>query len=149
VDDGLDGAIEQCLASSGCPQCGERLHLLRILSRRTATAVIATHCEGCGAVANRVCFTGDLLARLHHCLADPFDEGLPEGEGVVVAEDVVAMHDYLNGGGRVFATHYYFNWFAPPTGPADFQSVANWEVPEGTVPYTSCSPAVVWVWAAS
>jgi hypothetical protein len=96
VDDCLDGAIEQCLASSGCPQCGERLHLLRVLSRRTATAVIATHCEGCGAVANRVCFTGDLLARLHHCLADPFDEGLPEAEGPVCAEDVVAMRKYLS-----------------------------------------------------
>jgi hypothetical protein len=110
VDDGLDGAIEQCLASSGCPQCGERLHLLRILSRRTATAVIATHCEGCGAVANRVCFTGDLLARLHHCLADPFDEGLPEGEGAVVAEDVVAMHDYLNGFDGDFLALFRRSW---------------------------------------
>ena len=95
MDDGLDGAIEQCLASSGCPQCGERLHLLRVLSRRTATAVIATHCKGCGAVANRVCFTGDLLARLHHCLADPFDEGLPNADAPVETEDVLAMHEYL------------------------------------------------------
>ena len=95
MDDGLDGAIEQCLAASGCPQCGERLHLLRVLSRRTATAVIATHCEGCGAVANRVCFTGDLLARLHHCLADPFDEGLPNVDDPLEAEDVLAMHEYL------------------------------------------------------
>lgn len=95
MDDGLDGAIERSLASSGCPQCGARLRLLRVLSRRTATAVISTHCEGCGSVANRVCFTGDLLARLHHCLADPFDEGLPEADGPVSAEDVVGMHDYL------------------------------------------------------
>ena len=95
MDDGLDGAIERSLASLGCPQCGARLRLLRVLSRRTATAVIATHCDGCGAVANRVCFTGDLLARLHHCLADPYDEGLPDTDGPVAAEDVVAMHDYL------------------------------------------------------
>ncbi len=37
-----------------------------------------------------------------------------------------AMEAYLNGGGRLFATHYYYNWFAPPTGPSDFQSVVNW-----------------------
>jgi hypothetical protein len=37
-----------------------------------------------------------------------------------------AMHTYLNGGGRLFATHFYYNWFTPGTGPADFQSVANW-----------------------
>jgi hypothetical protein len=41
-----------------------------------------------------------------------------------------AMHDYLAGGGRLFATHYYYNWFAPPTGPADFQSVVSWALPE-------------------
>ncbi len=37
-----------------------------------------------------------------------------------------AMDDYLNGGGRVFTTHYYYNWFAQPTGTADLQSVAQW-----------------------
>jgi hypothetical protein len=42
-----------------------------------------------------------------------------------------AMHDYLDGGGRVFTTHYYYNWFAPPTGSSDFQSVVNWALPEG------------------
>jgi hypothetical protein len=96
VDDGLDGAIERCLAASGCPQCGARLRLQRILSRRTATAVISTHCDGCGAVANRVCFTGDLLAQLYQCLADPFTEGLPEGAAPVEVEDVAAMHDFLD-----------------------------------------------------
>ena len=104
VDEGLDGAIERCLASSGCPQCGARLRLLRVLSRRTATAVIATHCDNCGAVANRVCFTGDLLRQLHHRLADPYDEGLPAAAAPVLAEDVLAMHDYLGGvGGDVRA----------------------------------------------
>jgi hypothetical protein len=50
-----------------------------------------------------------------------------------------SMHDYLNGGGRLFTTHYYYNWFAPPTGPSDFQSVVNWALPESfsTQPYTS------------
>ncbi len=42
-----------------------------------------------------------------------------------------AMEQYLNGGGRVFATHYYYNWFAPPTGSADFQSVVQW-VPDSS-----------------
>jgi hypothetical protein len=50
-----------------------------------------------------------------------------------------AMHDYVAGGGRLFATHYYYNWFAPPTGPADFQSVVSWALPEGASaqPYTA------------
>ena len=34
------------------------------------------------------------------------------------------MRDYLNAGGRVFATHYHFTWFR--NGPADMQSVASW-----------------------
>jgi hypothetical protein len=44
-----------------------------------------------------------------------------------------AMHDYLSGGGRLFTTHYYYNWFAAPPnggGPADFNSVVNWALPE-------------------
>jgi hypothetical protein len=50
-----------------------------------------------------------------------------------------AMHDYLAGGGRLFTTHYYYNWFAPPTGPTDFQSVVSWALPESfsTQPYQS------------
>ena len=37
-----------------------------------------------------------------------------------------SVRDYLNGGGRFFGTHYHYNWFAPPTGPTEFQSTANW-----------------------
>jgi hypothetical protein len=37
-----------------------------------------------------------------------------------------AMRDYLDSGGRLYATHYQFNWFAQPTGPIDFQHVADW-----------------------
>ena len=48
-----------------------------------------------------------------------------------------AMDDYLSGGGRLFATHYYYNWFAPPTGPADEQGIANWEPTEPPVPYNN------------
>ncbi|HTB73849.1 MAG TPA: hypothetical protein VK762_11425 [Polyangiaceae bacterium] len=35
-----------------------------------------------------------------------------------------AMHDWLNEGGKVFATHFHYTWFA--FGPADFQGVASW-----------------------
>jgi hypothetical protein len=34
------------------------------------------------------------------------------------------LRDYLNVGGRVFATHYHYTWFK--NGPADLQSVATW-----------------------
>src|SRR4030095_9218897 len=35
----------------------------------------------------------------------------------------VALRDYLNAGGRAFATHYHYNWFQGDA-PADLQSVA-------------------------
>ncbi len=40
-----------------------------------------------------------------------------------------AMHDYVNGGGRLFGTHYHYNWFAPGNGQADFNSTAQWLAP--------------------
>jgi hypothetical protein len=36
------------------------------------------------------------------------------------------MKAYLEAGGRMFGTHYHYNWFAQPTGPADFQMQAPW-----------------------
>jgi hypothetical protein len=38
-----------------------------------------------------------------------------------------AMHDWLNEGGKVFATHFHYTWFA--NGPKDFQNVATWGGP--------------------
>jgi hypothetical protein len=35
-----------------------------------------------------------------------------------------AMHDWLNEGGKVFATHFHYTWFE--YGPPDFRSVASW-----------------------
>jgi hypothetical protein len=35
------------------------------------------------------------------------------------------MHDYINAGGRVFATHYHYTWFKNNPN-ADFKGVANW-----------------------
>jgi hypothetical protein len=37
---------------------------------------------------------------------------------------MTAMHDWLNEGGKVLATHYNYTWFM--NGPADFQGVATW-----------------------
>ena len=51
------------------------------------------------------------------CECSPFDRG-------AAAYD--AMHTYLDSGGRLFGTHYYYNWFAPPTGPTDFQGLGAW-----------------------
>jgi hypothetical protein len=36
-----------------------------------------------------------------------------------------ALHDWLNEGGKVFATHFHYTWFQ--NGPPDFQAVANWK----------------------
>jgi hypothetical protein len=38
-----------------------------------------------------------------------------------------AMHDWLNEGGKVFATHFHYTWFS--NGPTDFQNVAQWVGP--------------------
>jgi hypothetical protein len=35
-----------------------------------------------------------------------------------------ALHDWLDEGGKVFATHYQYTWFK--NGPPDFQGVAHW-----------------------
>jgi hypothetical protein len=36
----------------------------------------------------------------------------------------VPMHDWVNEGGKVFATHFHYTWFK--NGPADFAATANW-----------------------
>jgi hypothetical protein len=35
-----------------------------------------------------------------------------------------ALHDWLDEGGKVFATHFHYTWFK--NGPPDFQGVATW-----------------------
>ena len=35
------------------------------------------------------------------------------------------LHDWLNEGGKVFATHFHYTWFQ--NGPPDFQAVATWK----------------------
>ncbi len=53
---------------------------------------------------------------INSCECSPVDRGTA----------YTSMHDYLNSGGRLFGTHYHYNWFATPTGPADFQATAKW-----------------------
>jgi len=57
------------------------------------------------------------------CECSPYDRG---------AAAYPAMDAYLKGGGRLFTTHYYYNWFAPTTGTADLESVASWNPNKNT-----------------
>lgn len=47
-----------------------------------------------------------------------------EENGTKSAAQKDLMRDFLNAGGRVFATHYHYTWFS--NGPADVKSIANW-----------------------
>jgi hypothetical protein len=49
-------------------------------------------------------------------------EGAPDPNAVTAN-----LETYLNQGGRAFASHYHYSWFAPPTAPADWGSnLASW-----------------------
>jgi len=56
---------------------------------------------------------------INSCECSPYDRNTS-------GQAYQAAHDYLDAGGRWFGTHYHYNWFAPPTGPTDFQGTANW-----------------------
>lgn len=56
---------------------------------------------------------------MNSCECSPYDRN-------TAGNAYQAVHDYLDSGGRFFGTHYHYNWFAPPTGPADFQGTADW-----------------------
>ncbi len=58
------------------------------------------------------------------CEGAPYNQGDPVVGGDKTPEDKVRMRDYLNAGGRVFATHYHATWFKD--GPDDVKSVASW-----------------------
>lgn len=55
------------------------------------------------------------------CDCAPYDRDAEKGAG----DAYQAMHTYVNSGGRLFATHFFYNWFSG-VGLSDFQSVANW-----------------------
>ena len=67
------------------------------------------------------------------CEGDTFDAdaqvdgGLSLGFGAtnVTKTGKQALHDWLDEGGKVFATHFHYTWFQ--NGPPDFQAVANWK----------------------
>jgi hypothetical protein len=56
---------------------------------------------------------------VNSCECAPFDRD-------TAGPAYTSMHDYIDNGGRMFGTHFHYNWFAAPTGPADFQSTATW-----------------------
>jgi hypothetical protein len=62
------------------------------------------------------------------CEGGPMDPDAPGGFGGnganVTKAGKQAMHDWLNEGGKVFATHFHYTWFE--YGPSDFQTVATW-----------------------
>ncbi len=62
------------------------------------------------------------------CEGGPMDPDAPGGFGGnganVTTAAKQAMHDWLNEGGKVFATHFHYTWFQ--YGPSDFQTVATW-----------------------
>ncbi len=66
------------------------------------------------------------------CECSPYDtvdsKGVPTGTNNKPNKQ--AMHDYINAGGRVFATHYHYAWFTGPNTSTDFNGVANW-TPDG------------------
>ncbi len=68
---------------------------------------------------------------LFACEGDPYDADDASTEASlrrhghqVTPSCKPAMHDWLNEGGKAFATHFHYTWFA--NGPTDFRNVANW-----------------------
>jgi hypothetical protein len=61
-------------------------------------------------------------------------DGTKNNGGAIDPAAFTAMKTYLDGGGRLFATHFYYAWFAPPNGPADFQQLANWSPGQSSLP---------------
>jgi hypothetical protein len=62
-------------------------------------------------------------------------------EGAEYAKTPVAykaMYDYASAGGRIFASHFHYVWFAD--GPPLFQQAADWSPQRGTGvnPYSAC-----------
>jgi hypothetical protein len=59
------------------------------------------------------------------CEGDTFDPAESKnGDTNKTTSSKTALHDWLDEGGKVFATHYHYTWFK--NGPADFQGVATW-----------------------
>jgi hypothetical protein len=61
-------------------------------------------------------------------------DGTKSNGGAIDPSAFNAMKSYLDGGGRLFATHFYYAWFAPPNGPSDFQGLASWNPGQASYP---------------
>jgi hypothetical protein len=60
------------------------------------------------------------------CEGDTFDPDEPNHNTPTnkTPTSKTALHDWLDEGGKVFATHFHYTWFK--NGPTDFQGVATW-----------------------
>jgi len=59
------------------------------------------------------------------CEGDTFDPAeSTSGNTNKTTSSKQALHDWLDEGGKVFATHFHYTWFR--NGPTDFQNVAMW-----------------------
>jgi hypothetical protein len=59
------------------------------------------------------------------CEGDTFDPAESNNTNTnKTTSSKAALHDWLDEGGKVFATHFHYTWFK--NGPADFQGVATW-----------------------
>ena len=59
---------------------------------------------------------------VNSCECSPYDRT----QGGQYPNAYTNMKTYLESGGRMFGTHFHYNWFAPSTGPTDFQTQAPW-----------------------
>jgi len=61
-------------------------------------------------------------------------DGVPAGSR---GTGYTAVGKYLDGGGRVFGTDFFVDWFSPPAAPAVDQTVASWPGWDNATPYTN------------
>lgn len=99
MDQHIAHAIERSLAHSGCPLCGARLRLMRVLSQRDVTAVFSAHCDECGADSTRLCFTGDALVQIQQRLIANDEEACVSPPtrypGPLTTRDVACVREFL------------------------------------------------------
>jgi hypothetical protein len=88
----------------------------------------ASHIAGGNTSSDTYAWWTDAGALEHYDIIFNACECLPYDRGPTAT---AAMEAYLQHGGRLFATHYYYNWFAPADGPTDEQSVVSWALPFG------------------
>jgi hypothetical protein len=100
------------------PHGGGRLDIYKGLNGPSLSGGDAGNCTGagCGLWSTRQ----DLEYYDMVLLACECDENLQSKP----AAALTAMHDWLDEGGKVFATHYHYTWFQ--NGGLDFQGVATW-----------------------